>query len=294
MNPIHVLADTMTSADTAVPWGLWLMVIQAGVVGVALVVGLSRTHWRMGGALARGARLLTAGMILFAAGHITAFLLSLFAPSLSSGVIFIVHHGAALSALVCIAVGFGQARDQLAPNARGGLIAYATWTLPVIALVFVLMAVLGLGLPVPGAPQEGMLGGPTDMGSMGMGNLDAMRELSNGVSLAHVALDAAVACMGLLALALGSSLHVGGMIGRALRRSLVSITALVVVYPITTLLAAFQPGSAAWLEMGLCFTVTSAFAVFVGSISAIKATGPALDGAARIPSAVGMRGHPRW
>ncbi len=291
MMPLRVLADSMASGDAAVPWGLWLMVLQASVMGVALVVGLSRSNWRMGGALARGAHFLTAGLILFAVGHITAFLLSLFVPSLASGVIFVIHHGAALAGLVYIAIGFGLARDQLAPNARGGVIAYTVWTLPLIALVFVLMALLGLGLPVPGAPESAMMGGVTDMGSMGMGNVDAMRELSNGVSLANVALDAAVACMGLLALLLGSSLHVGGIIGRALRRSIVSITALVIVYPITTILAAFQPANAAWLEMGLCFTVTCAFAVFVGSISAIKATGPNVAQPRRALVAAGGRGN---
>ena len=111
MSSYRLLADTMASGDEAVPWGLWLMVLQAGVMGVALAVGLSRSHWRMGGALARGARLLTGGMILFAVGHITAFLLSLFVPGLAPGVIFVIHHGAALAALVCIAIGFGFLRD---------------------------------------------------------------------------------------------------------------------------------------------------------------------------------------
>lgn len=275
--------------DSTLPWGLWLMVIQAVVIAIVLVVSFVQVRWRFGGALARGARYFYAGMALFALGHVSAFLLSLYAPQVPAGALFALHHGGALVAVTCITIGFGRTRSLLRRGPTYGALAYLTWTLPIIAGILVVLSLLVGGLPVPGAPDAGMMGGVADMG-MGMGGTDAMRELSSGVTLAHVTLDCAVLCVGMTALALGSALQVSGAIGRALRLSLMSLAALVVIYPMTTITAAFRPELAAWLEMGLCFTVTCAFATFAGGIAALRTAGLALQSpAVPLPAHVRMR-----
>lgn len=266
------LADTMGGP---LPLGLYLMVAQAGVIALALFAGLASSRWRVGGALADGALWLYLGMACFAVGHVSAFTLSLVAPSVPSSTIYLLHHGGALLALSFISFGFLRVRHALAGGgSRLDLATFLSATLPFLAVAFLVLAAAAHALPVPGAPMmdAGGMGGAAsmDMGLLNMGGTDAMRELNHGVTLGHVGVDGAVFCMGLVAMSVGSSLNLGGALGRAVNIALIGVTALAVAYPATTLAAAFQPQLAAYLEMGLCFTVTCAFVLLVICISTAR------------------------
>lgn len=262
------LADTMGNG-TAIPWGLWLMVAQAGIIALALLAGIGSTRWRVGGALGEGAALLYAGMACFAVGHVAAFVTSWAVPTFPSRELFLMHHGGALVALSLISASFWRVRRALGQRSGGDFTTFLLATLPFLALCFLGLAAVGHALAVPGAPAAPMGDGMGGMNAV-MGGTDAMRELEAGVTLGNVGVDGAILCAGLLAVGLGSSIDLGGALGRSLRISLVGITALALVYPGTTLATAFQPALTAWLEMALCFTVSCAFVIFVASISAAR------------------------
>ncbi|HEY7833127.1 MAG TPA: hypothetical protein VIG30_06125 [Ktedonobacterales bacterium] len=263
-----VLADAMGGP---LPLGLYLIYAQAGVITITLIACLVSSRWRIGGALAAGAVWFYLGMASFAVGHVTAFTLSLVAPGIPSSTLYLIHHTGALLALSLVSFGFWRVRQAVSNGSRLDLATFAGATLPFLAVAFVVLAAAGRGLPVPGGPMV-MGGGMSSMdtGLLNMGGTDAMRELSQGVTLGNVGVDGAVLCMGLLAVALGSSLRFGGVLGRAVNIALVGVTALAVAYPATTLAAAFQPQLEAYLEMGLCFTVTCGFVLMVACISAAR------------------------
>jgi hypothetical protein len=271
------------------------MVVQAGIIALALLAGIGSTRWRVGGALGEGAALLYAGMACFAIGHVAAFVISWAVPTFPSWELFLMHHGGALIALALISASFWRVRWALGQTSGNYPTTFLVATLPFIAICFLGLAAVGHMLPVPGAPSAPMGGGMGGMGGMNavMGGTDAMRELENGVTLGNVGVDGAIFCAGLLAVGLGSGIDLGGALGRSLRISLIGITALALVYPGTTLATAFQPSLTAWLEMALCFTVSCAFVIFVASISAARVLGTTRPAQARAPQVLGQARPPR-